>query len=159
MPVNEPSICFLNCFPLAVAEVGRVLVEVLEHPLQCASEQLLAGDLADVVDFDLLDGIDEDAVQLHHLVLLVGAARLVAEERHRVDQNERQQFLRGIGSPPRADRTRSLVLRHAGEPGSPPRARCLTLFRSPSASKFRPSVFSQQRVGPAPPADFVPERP
>ena len=78
--------------PLARVDERRVRVEVLEHPLQRALEQLAAIDGPNVVGLHLLDGVHEDAVKLHHLVLWLGAvAGLPAEQGDRADQGKGEQ--------------------------------------------------------------------
>ena len=80
----------LERLPLRGVDVGRVRVEVGEHPPQGALHQLAAGDGPDVVLLDLLDGVDEDAVQLRDLVLGLGPlAGLPAEQRDRADHHDR----------------------------------------------------------------------
>ena len=54
--------------PLARVDVRRVRVEVLQHPLQGTLEQLAARYRADIIGLDLLDGVDEQAVELEHLI-------------------------------------------------------------------------------------------
>ena len=77
--------------PFARVDERRVLVEVLEHPLEGALEQLAARDRPDVVGLDLLDGVDEEAVELEHLVLRLGPLRgLPAEQADRPDHGQSQ---------------------------------------------------------------------
>ncbi len=65
LPLDLP----LERLPLRRVDVGRVLVEVAEHPPQGRLHQLAPADRADVVLLDLLDGVDEDPVELGHVVL------------------------------------------------------------------------------------------
>ena len=74
-------------FPLAGVDERGMLVEVLEHSLQRALEQLPPRHGANVVGLDLLDGVDEEPVELEHLVLGLGSLRrLPAEQADRSDQ-------------------------------------------------------------------------
>jgi hypothetical protein len=66
-------------------------VELVEHASQGVLKKLLAIDGTNVVGFDLLDGVDEEAVKLHHVVVLVaGTLRVVAgDEAYDPNQGER----------------------------------------------------------------------
>ena len=61
-----------------------MLIQALEHSLQGVLEQLPARDRTDIICFDLFHGIDEEPVQLEHLVLGLGPLRrLPAEQAER----------------------------------------------------------------------------
>ena len=64
-------------------------VQVLQHAFQGTFEQLAARDRPDVIDLDLLDRVDEQAVQLEHFVLRLGTLRrLPAEQADRTDHRQ-----------------------------------------------------------------------
>ena len=94
IPPNLPSICRAKLLPFAGVDERGVRVEVLEHPLQGTLEQLATRDRADVIGLDLLHGVDEQPVELEHLVLGLGALRRLPAE-----QAERQQHGHGKDVP------------------------------------------------------------
>ena len=85
--------------PLVLGDELRVRVEVLEHPPEGALQQFAAVDRPDVGGFDLLDGVHEGAVKLHHLILRLRPLRgLPAEQRDGGDGGEHRQVPARHGS-------------------------------------------------------------
>ena len=74
--------------PLAGVDERRVGVQVLEHALEGIFKQLAPRDRPDIIQLDLLDRIDEQAVKLEHFVLRLGPLRrLPAAHADRGDQS------------------------------------------------------------------------
>ena len=83
IPPNLPSICRRNCFHSLVlmnVECGSRFWSIPSRALSSSSRR---DDRADVVDLDLLHGVDEQAVELEHLVLGLGPLRGLPAEQAR----------------------------------------------------------------------------
>ena len=91
IPPNLPSICRRNCRHSPVLMYGGVRVEVLQHPFQGTLEQLAARYRTDIIGLDLLDGVDEQAVELEHLIAGLGIERgLPAKQANGTDHCKRE---------------------------------------------------------------------